>query len=118
MREITFYSSFCGHPFAALGFNVLCQYLTAEIVVIVTIAEQKFVLRVHVVLFIGKDVPLKLLCGTLVWFFHLVSDIAGSSGTAGKSGRTGLPGPILSLAKELSVLPVFRGNIGSFPQVG
>lgn len=59
-------------------------------------------------IFIGKDVPTKILFGTLVWFFHLVSDVAGSSSSAGKSGGTGIPGPILALAKELSVLPVFK----------
>mgnify|MGYP003374143642 FL=1 len=58
--------------------------------------------------FIGKDVPTKILFGTLVWFFHLVSDVAGSSSSVGKSGGTGIPGPILALAKELSVLPVFK----------
>lgn len=62
--------------------------------------------------FIGKDIPDKLFKGTVVWFFHLVSDIAGSSSTAGISGGTGIPGPILSLAKELSALPLFR-NIKS-----
>lgn len=59
-------------------------------------------------IFIGKDVPTKILFGTLVWFFHLVSDVAGSSSSVGKSGGTGIPGPILALAKELSVLPVFK----------
>ena len=34
--------------------------------------------------------------------------MAGSSSTAGKAGGTGIPGPILALAKELSVLPFFR----------
>lgn len=58
--------------------------------------------------FIGKDVPDKLFKGTVIWFFHLISDVAGSSSTAGLSGGTGIPGPILSLAKELSVLPVFK----------
>lgn len=58
--------------------------------------------------FLGQDVPTKILYGTLIWMFHLVSDIAGSSSYAGGSGGTGLPGPILALAKELSVLPVFR----------
>jgi hypothetical protein len=58
--------------------------------------------------FIGKDIPTKMLFGTLVWFFHLVSDVAGSSSSVGKSGGTGIPGPILALAKELSVLPVFK----------
>ena len=57
--------------------------------------------------FIGKDIPTKMLFGTLFWFFHLVSDVAGSSSSVGKSGGTGIPGPILALAKELSVLPVF-----------
>jgi len=59
-------------------------------------------------IFIGKDIPDKIIKGTLVWFFHLVSDVAGSSSTAGRSGGTGIPGPILSIAKELSSLPLFR----------
>lgn len=58
--------------------------------------------------FIGNDVPSKLLFGMLSWFFHLVSDMAGSSSSAGRSGGTGIPGPLLSLAKELSALPFFR----------
>lgn len=63
--------------------------------------------------FIGKDIPDKLFKGTVVWFFHLVSDMAGSSSTAGITGGTGIPGPILSLAKELSTLPIFQNmNIG------
>lgn len=57
---------------------------------------------------IGADVPSKILNGTLTWFFHLVSDVAGSSNTAGKSGGTGIPGPLLSLAKEVSALPIFK----------
>lgn len=59
-------------------------------------------------IFIGDDVPAKIVNGTVIWFFHLVSDIAGSSSTAGLNGGTGIPGPILSLAKELSVLPPFK----------
>lgn len=59
-------------------------------------------------IFIGKDVPEKIFFGTVVWFFHLVSDMAGSSSTAGLSGGTGIPGPLLSLAKELSALPFFK----------
>ncbi len=57
---------------------------------------------------IGADVPQKILFGTVIWFFHLVSDMAGSSATAGKSGGTGIPGPLLALAKELSLLPFFK----------
>lgn len=59
-------------------------------------------------IFIGKDVPDKIVKGTIVWFFHLISDIAGSSSTAGLSGGTGIPGPILSLAKELSTAPFIK----------
>jgi hypothetical protein len=63
--------------------------------------------------FIGKDVPSKILFGTITWFFHLVSDVAGSSSSVGKSGGTGIPGPLLALAKELSVLPIFKNmNVG------
>jgi len=58
--------------------------------------------------FIGNDVPSKILFGTITWFFHLVSDVAGSSSSVGKSGGTGIPSPLLALAKELSVLPVFK----------
>ena len=50
--------------------------------------------------------------GTVNWFFHLISDIAGSSGTRRSGGEgTGLPGPILSFLKEISSLPLIR-NIG------
>jgi len=63
--------------------------------------------------FIGNDVPSKILFGTITWFFHIVSDVAGSSSSVGKSGGTGIPGPLLALAKELSVLPIFKNiNVG------
>lgn len=55
---------------------------------------------------IGDTVPKKIIYGTLYWYLHLVSDMAGSSGHAG--GGTGLPGPLLSLAKTLSTLPFFK----------
>lgn len=58
---------------------------------------------------IGKDVPQKLIYGTIYWLFHLVSDMAGGSSTIakGKLG-TGLPGPLVSLLKEISSLPCFK----------
>jgi len=63
--------------------------------------------------FIGNDVPSKIIFGTITWFFHLVSDIAGTSSSASKSSGTGIPGPLLALAKELSVLPIFKNiNVG------
>ena len=58
--------------------------------------------------FIGKSVVDKIYNGTIVWFVHLVSDMAGSSATSALSGGTGIPGPILSLIKELSSLPIFK----------
>lgn len=58
---------------------------------------------------IGVDLPRKLAIGVKDWLFHMVSDMAGASGTLykGNSG-TGLPGPIVSLLKELSTLPIFK----------
>ena len=58
--------------------------------------------------FIGKDIPEKILMGTIIWFFHLESDMAGSSSTAGTTGGTGIPGPLLALAKEVSAIPFFK----------
>lgn len=55
---------------------------------------------------IGSDIPTKIFCGTVNWFFHLVSDMAGSNQTAGAG--MGIPGPIISLLKEISTLPGFR----------
>lgn len=59
---------------------------------------------------IGKNLPEKFLFGTVYWFFHMVSDIAGSSSTRRQAEKlgTGLPGPIVSLLKEISSLPFFK----------
>ena len=57
---------------------------------------------------IGKNIAEKLLFGTLHWFFHMVSDMAGSSFSMGRG--TGIPGPIVSLLKTISALPLFRNN--------
>ena len=58
---------------------------------------------------LGKNLPEKLIFGVINWVFHMVSDMAGSYGSIveGKVG-TGLPGPIVSLLKEISALPIFR----------
>ena len=58
--------------------------------------------------YIGDNIADKIFMGTVGWFFHLVSDIAGSSATAALSGGTGIPGPIIALAKEAAVMPIFR----------
>lgn len=52
---------------------------------------------------VGTDIPSKIFCGTVNWFFHLVSDVSGSNKTAGVG--MGIPGPIVSLIKELSLIP-------------
>lgn len=100
---------FAHHPtIVGLVFSVLTQFTeksygtdTNGMFIVVDVPEKSRV-------FIGKDNATKIINGTIIWFFHLVSDIAGSSSTAGLSGGTGIPGPILSMAKELSVLPVFK----------
>lgn len=55
--------------------------------------------------FLGKSFGEKVILGTVSWVMHIASDIAGSSGNPGKG--TGVPGPILSLIKQLSALPIF-----------
>lgn len=56
--------------------------------------------------FLGKGFGEKVILGTVTWVMHIASDIAGSSGNPGKG--TGVPGPILSLIKQLSALPIFE----------
>ena len=58
---------------------------------------------------IGKDFHNKIVFGVVYWFFHMISDMAGSSNSIamGKEG-TGLPGPIGALLKEVSALPFFQ----------
>ena len=60
---------------------------------------------------IGKDPFQKVLFGTVHWFLHMFSDIAGTDQTAGKG--TGLPGPLLSMAKEFDAVRVrlFNGKV-------
>ena len=63
---------------------------------------------------IGESIKEKFIFGTVYWFFHMVSDIAGSSTSIREAGNdtrnigTGLPGPLLSLLIELSALPIFK----------
>lgn len=55
---------------------------------------------------LGKSFEERVMLGVVGWFFHLVSDMAGSSGSSGRG--TGIPGPLLSLAKVLSATPLFK----------
>ena len=64
---------------------------------------------------IGENFLQKIAMGTLQWLTHLASDLDGSSNNPGAG--TGIPGPLLSVLKELSATPLFtdlrsHGNEG------
>ncbi len=100
---------FSHHPtLVGLLFSLLTQFTknvygtdVAGNFIVVPLNEQGLTL-------IGNTVPEKIVLGVVTWFFHLVSDVAGSSGSilGGKYG-TGLPGPFVSLLKEISSMPFF-----------
>jgi len=98
---------FAHHPtFVGLLFSLLTQFTEKSygtdvkgLFIIVDIKDKRL---------IGKNLPEKILFGVAYWFFHLVSDMAGSSFNPGAG--TGLPGPLLSFAKELSSLPIFKNK--------
>lgn len=61
------------------------------------------------IILIGEGIKEKLFCGTINWIGHLISDMAGSNSSAKKGNLgMGLPGPILSTLKELSMLPLIK----------
>lgn len=99
---------FSHHPtIVGLLFSLLTQF-TGN--VYGTNVEGNFkIIHVNASELIGKDFPEKITFGVINWFFHMVSDMAGSSTSAinGKLG-TGLPGPIVSFLKEVSALPIFH----------
>ena len=96
---------FAHHPtVVGLSFSLLTQFTekcygtnTAGVFIITEVKNKAL---------IGKDITQKLLFGIVFWFFHMVSDMAGSNKTAGTG--TGLPGPIVSLLKEIASLPIFQ----------
>lgn len=55
---------------------------------------------------VGESIKEKIWYGVVQWVFHLISDMAGSTGSTGRG--TGIPGPVLSLGKVLSATPLFR----------
>ena len=56
--------------------------------------------------FVGHTFGEKIYNAFIMWSFHLISDMAGSSSSL--SGGTGIPGIILSTFKEMSSLPIFK----------
>ena len=55
---------------------------------------------------VGQTFGEKIYNAFIMWSFHLISDMAGSSSSL--SGGTGIPGIILSTFKEMSSLPIFK----------
>lgn len=100
---------FSHHPTpVGLFFSLLTQF-TGKVYGTDTVGMFKIVkLNEGGLTLLGRNFPEKLTFGVINWFFHMVSDMAGASSSLriGKSG-TGLPGPIVSLLKELSALPIF-----------
>ncbi len=95
---------FAHHPtIVGLAFSILTQF--TEMCYGTDVTGKFIVVPVKDKTRIADTIPKKLAYATVDWFLHLVSDMAGSHSSAGKG--TGIPGPILALAKELSVLPPF-----------
>ena len=99
LRDFSHHFSLCG-----LMCSIFTQF-SSKVIGTDTNGKLKIVVVVDKT-YIGKNFAEKVLFGIVHWFFHMVSDMAGSKSTAGKG--TGIPGPILSLIKEASVLPCFR----------
>ena len=60
------------------------------------------------------DPVTKIWKGTIDWIFHMVSDMAGSRSSVLNNKRgTGLPGPLLSLLKEISANKHIRALVGT-----
>lgn len=101
---------FSHHPTpVGLLFSLLTQFTKCVYGTNTAGVFQVYKLKQEDLILIGNNFQEKLLLGVVHWFFHMVSDMAGSSGSiaAGKTG-TGLPGPLVSLLKELSSLPFFK----------
>lgn len=100
---------FAHHPtLVGLAFSILTQFTGKSYGTDINSNFAIFDVPEDGKIFIGENIGEKLFKGVITWFFHLVSDMAGSSGTIGLGGGTGIPGPILSLAKGMSVLPLFK----------
>lgn len=105
---------FAHHPtFVGLAFSLLTQFTktaygtdTAGNFITTPITDKTL---------IGKNIPEKFSLGIVKWFFHLISDMAGSSQTYSSSidkllPGTGLPGFMVATLKEISALPIFKKN--------
>jgi hypothetical protein len=94
-----------------LFFSMLNQFTSTASFVsdgqLVTIQSETFELE-------GHNPVAKLFCGTANWFGHLMSDVAGSSGSRGNAGRgTGIAVPFYEL---FQFLPLGQFNVGKHKQ--
>ena len=95
-----------GHHFSIVG--LICSILTQFTETCYGTDTEGNILKVDIKNkeLIGTDVREKIVFGTVNWFFHIVSDMAGSNAFAGAG--TGIPGPIVSLMKKMSAMPLFK----------
>ncbi len=91
------------HHFSVLGliFSLFTQFSDGKVIGTDKLGDLAvYKLKDAELEMIGKDIPEKIYNGGVIWFFHLVSDMAGSSKAVGEG--TGIPGPILSMLKVFS----------------
>ena len=94
------------HHFSPIGlvFSVISQF-TGYAYGVDNFGVFKAVKITNDVLF-GKNFHEKIAFGVFKWFFHMVSDMAGSTNNPGAG--TGIPGVIVSLIKSCAALPLFK----------
>lgn len=103
------YHHYCefSHHFSLSG--MVCSILTQFTGQVYGIHDGQFTslsLNAQRSLQVGETFTEKIFNGLVTWFFHMVSDMAGSSSTVlrGRSG-TGIPGPIVSMISEFCNMP-------------
>lgn len=89
-----------------LACSLITQFSDGKIVIGADTEGNLLIKSLEDTTLIGKNVHEKITYGVIEWFYHMASDMAGSSSNPG--GGTGIPGPILSFIKRLSILPVFK----------
>ena len=94
---------FCHHPtIVGLAFSVLSQFTGLGYG---TDKDGRFITpKLPDDALVGESTVEKIYYGAIQWIPHIISDLAGSSQTSGKG--TGIPGPLLSLFKEIAAIPV------------
>ena len=95
--------------------GLICSILTQFTGVGFGTDKQGNFTRIPISGFKKKGLLESIYTGTIAWGMHMISDVAGSSSSAriGSEG-TGLPGPMLSLLKELSSVPGLRAIKGKY----